>query len=184
MYRRMILKDLKRKKTMNIILLLFVVLSAMFTASGVNNIMVVEKGLDHYFEAAGMADYYILSHKNNDNDSVEELLKNSENTKSYRKDDVIFTSEDNFKRSGKKLMEYSSVSMVQSLSSSDFNFFDSDNKIVKEVERGKMYIAGATAGKSDLQVGDKFILNIGEIAVFLHTVQRGIVHRECCRPIA
>ena len=26
-----------------------------------------------------------------------------------------------------------------------------------------MYIAGATAGKSDLQVGDKFILNIGEI---------------------
>ena len=186
MYRRMILKDLKRKKTMNIILLLFVMLSAMFTASGVNNIMALEEGLDYYFEKAGMADYYILSHKNNDNDSVEELLKNSENTKSYRKDDVIFTSEDNFKRSGKKLMEYSSVSMVQSLSSSDFNFFDSDsdNKIVKEVESGKMYIAGATAGKSDLQVGDKFILNIGEIAVFLHTVQRGIVHRECCRPIA
>lgn len=163
MYRRMILKDLKRKKTMNIILLLFVMLSAMFTASGVNNIMALEEGLDYYFEKAGMADYYILSHKNNDNDSVEELLKNSENTKSYRKDDVIFTSEDNFKRSGKKLMEYSSVSMVQSLSSSDFNFFDSDNKIVKEVESGKMYIAGATAGKSDLQVGDKFILNIGEI---------------------
>ena len=163
MYRRMILKDLKRKKTMNIILLLFVMLSAMFTASGVNNIMALEEGLDYYFEKAGMADYYILSHKSNGRDPVEELLKNSENTKSYRKDDVIFTSEDNFKRSGKKLMEYSSVSMVQSLSSSDFNFFDSDNKIVKEVESGKMYIAGATAGKSDLQVGDKFILNIGEI---------------------
>ncbi len=163
MYLRIIGKDLKRKKTMNIILLLFVILSAMFTASGVNNIMVVEKGLDHYFEKAGMADYYILSHKSNGVDTVEELLQNSENAKAYRKDDVIYTSEDNFKRNGKKLIEYSSVSMVQSLSNSDFNFFDSENKIVKEVESGKMYIAGAIAEKSDLQIGDKFTLKIGEI---------------------
>ena len=163
MYGRMILRDLKRKKTMNIILLLFVVLSAMFTASGVNNIMAVERGLDHYFEEAGMADYYILSHKNGGRDSVEELLKNSENAKSYRRDEVIYTSEDNFRRNGKKLMEYSGVSMIQALSSSDFNFFDSDNKIVKEVESGKMYIAGVIAEKSDLQVGDKFTLSIGEI---------------------
>ncbi len=163
MYRRIILKDLKRKKTMNIILLLFVVLSAMFTASSVNNIVAVEGGLDHYFEKAGMADYYILSHKNNGKDTVEELLKNSENAKSYRKDDVIFTSEDNFKRSGKKLMEYYAVSMVQSLSNSNFNFFDENNKVVKNVESGKMYIAGAIAKKSDLQVGDKFKLKIGEI---------------------
>ncbi len=163
MYRRMILKDLKRKKTLNIILLLFVVLSAMFTASGVNNIMTVEKGLDHYFEEAGMADYYILSHKSNGKDSVQELLQNSENAKSYRKDEVIYTSEDNFKQNGKKLMEYYNVSMVQSLSNSDFHFFDSENKIVKEVDSGKMYIAGAIAGKSDLQIGDKFTLKIGEI---------------------
>ena len=60
MYRRMILKDLKRKKTMNIILLLFVVLSAMFTASGVNNIMAVERGLDHYFEDLNLESGYIV----------------------------------------------------------------------------------------------------------------------------
>ena len=100
MYKRMILRDLKRKKTMNIILLLFVVLSAMFTASSVNNIVAVEGGLDHYFEKAGMADYYILSHKSNGNDSVEELLKKSKNAKLYRKDDVVYTLEDKFKRSG------------------------------------------------------------------------------------
>ena len=87
---------------MNIILLIFVVLSAMFAASSVNNIMAVEGGLDHYFEEAGMADYYILSHKSNGKDSVEELLKNSENAKSYRKDDIIFTSKDNFKHDDKK----------------------------------------------------------------------------------
>ena len=61
MYLRIIAKDLKRKKTMNIILLLFVILSAMFTASSVNNIVAIEGGLDRYFEEAGMADYYILA---------------------------------------------------------------------------------------------------------------------------
>ena len=163
MYKRMILRDLKRKKSMNIILLIFVVLSAMFAASSVNNIVAIEGGLDHYFEEAGMADYYILSHKSNGKDSVEELLKNSENAKSYRKDDIILTSKDNFKHNDKKIMEYSNISMVQSLSGSDFNFFDSDNKIVKEVGSGKMYITGAIVGKSDLQVGDKLTLSIGEI---------------------
>ena len=84
MYLRIILKDLKRKKAMNIILLLFVVLSAMFTASSVNNIVAVEGGLDHYFEEAGMMDYYIISHNSNGRGSVEELIENSKSVKSYR----------------------------------------------------------------------------------------------------
>lgn len=162
MYLRIIAKDLKRKKTMNIILLLFVILSAMFTASSVNNIVAIEGGLDCFFEEAGMADYYILANSGG-GDSVEELLKNSGCANSYRKDDVIFTSEENFTRGGKKLMEYSNVSMVQSLSAAEFNFFDENNKVVKNVESGKMYIAGAIANKSDLQVGDKLTLSIGEI---------------------
>lgn len=163
MYMRIIRKDLKRKKTMNIILLMFVILSAMFVSSSVNNIAAVSGGLDHYFEKAGMADYYILSHNVDGKNSVEELLENSENAKSYRRDDVIYTTEDNFKRNGKKLMEYSNISIVQSLSDSKFTFFDEKNNVVKNVEPGKMYIAGAIAGKSDLQVGDKFTLDIGEI---------------------
>ena len=161
MYLRIIAKDLKRKKTMNIILLLFVILSAMFTASSVNNIVAIEGGLDRFFEEAGMADYYILA--NSGGDSVEELLKNSGCASSYRKDDVVFTSSENFTRGGKKLMEYSNVSMVQSLSAAEFNFFDENNKVVKNVESGKMYIAGAIANKSDLQVGDKLTFSIGEI---------------------
>lgn len=161
MYLRIIGKDLKRKKTMNIILLLFVILSAMFTASSVNNIVAIEGGLDRFFEEAGMADYYILANSGG-GDSVEELLKNSGCANSYRKDDVIFTSEENFTRGGKMLMKYSDVSMVQSLSAADFNFFDENNKVVKNAELGKMYIAGIVKG-ADLQVGDKLTLSIGEI---------------------
>ena len=161
MYLRIIAKDLKRKKTINIIQLLFVILSAMFTASSVNNIVAIEGGLDCFFEEAGMADYYILANNSGGN-SVEELLQNSCCANSYRKDDVVFTSSENFSRRDKKLMEYSDISMVQSLSAADFNFFDENNKVVKNVESGKMYIAGIVKN-ADLQVGDKLTLSIGEI---------------------
>ena len=54
MFFRILKKDLKRKKTMNVILLLFVVLAAMFVASSVNNIITVTNGLDYYFISEAM----------------------------------------------------------------------------------------------------------------------------------
>ena len=56
MYLSILKKDLKRKKTMNCILLLFIILSAMFAASSVNNIMAVLTGRDSYFDKAGVKD--------------------------------------------------------------------------------------------------------------------------------
>ena len=60
MYLRILKKDLKRKKTMNVILLLFVILATMFAASSVNNIMSVINGLDNYFEKANLSDHFII----------------------------------------------------------------------------------------------------------------------------
>ncbi len=57
MYLKILKKDLKRKKTMNCILLLFVILSAMFSASSVNNILTVVGGVDYCLEKAGRAGY-------------------------------------------------------------------------------------------------------------------------------
>ena len=64
MYSNILKKDLKRKKTMNVILLIFVMLSAMFMASSVNNIIAVTNGLDFFFEKADMADYFVICHGN------------------------------------------------------------------------------------------------------------------------
>ena len=60
MFFHILKKDLKRKKTMNIIVVLFVVLSAMFASSSVNNIVTVMGGIDNFMEKAGIADvnYY------------------------------------------------------------------------------------------------------------------------------
>lgn len=47
-------KDLKRKKTINIVILLFIILAAMFVASGLNNVLTVVNGTDYYLNQADM----------------------------------------------------------------------------------------------------------------------------------
>ena len=58
MYLRILKKDIKRKKTMNIILLIFIILATTFIASGANNVVSVMTALDNYFEKAEVPDYY------------------------------------------------------------------------------------------------------------------------------
>lgn len=66
MFLRILKKDLKRKKTMNIILLMFVILCSMFAAAAVNNIIAVTGGIEHYFNAADVPDVTVLTIGEND----------------------------------------------------------------------------------------------------------------------
>lgn len=61
MYLRILKKDLKRKKTMNLILLVFITLAAMFIASSTNNMITVSTALDTYFEKADVPDYWFAT---------------------------------------------------------------------------------------------------------------------------
>ena len=61
MYLSILKKDLKRKKTMNVILLIFVILAATFIASSANNLITVNGALDNFFEKAGTPDYWFAT---------------------------------------------------------------------------------------------------------------------------
>ena len=56
MFFRILKKDLKRKKTMNIILLLFVIMCSMFASASVSNIAAVTGGVDNYFKMSDVPD--------------------------------------------------------------------------------------------------------------------------------
>ena len=59
MFWRILKKDLKRKKTMNIILLLFVILCSMLAAASLNNIIAVTGGIEHFIEISDAPDVMI-----------------------------------------------------------------------------------------------------------------------------
>ena len=61
MYLRILKKDLKRKKTMNIILLMFIILASTFMAVSANNILTVISGTDYYLDKAGIGDYIAVT---------------------------------------------------------------------------------------------------------------------------
>lgn len=54
-------KDLKRKRTMNAILFLFIILASTFLAASVNNMVTIAGALDHYMNAAKVPDYIMLA---------------------------------------------------------------------------------------------------------------------------
>ena len=104
MYFRILKKDLKRKKTMNIILLLFVILATMFAASSVNNITTVLNGLDYYFEKADLSDHFIITLADN-GDEIEDFLSGVQNVKNFRREDQLFFNDTALTKNGKKLAD-------------------------------------------------------------------------------
>ena len=57
MFFRILKLDLKKKKVMNVLILIFITLTTIFFASGLNNIVTVLNGTDYYFDKAGVGDY-------------------------------------------------------------------------------------------------------------------------------
>ena len=91
MYLNILKRDLKRKKTMNIIVLLFVVLATMFVASSVNNIVNVTTALDDYFEMAKMPDYFLTAMNKNHAVDIDETLSSASAVESYQVEEALDT---------------------------------------------------------------------------------------------
>ncbi len=161
MYLNILKKDLKRKKTMNVILMIFVVLSAMFMASSVNNIIAVTSGLDTFFEEAGMADHYVLA-LDSENNNLDKALEELDSTTEYKREEIFYSLGSNVEVNGKAMKDLDKTALVMSVDNRKLTYFSPDNKEITEVEKGKAYISGPFASEAKLEVGEKFTLVIGE----------------------
>lgn len=162
MFFRILKKDLKRKKTMNIILLLFVVLCSMFAAASVNNIVAVVGGLDYYFEKAGIGDYHIIERSTGGEDTISEILEHSENVSGYKTYNVVNASCDDLKTDSGKLMEFSNIALICDINNTKQNFFGMDNEVITDVEKGKVYITGSVPKREGVKIGERFYVELGD----------------------
>ena len=162
MYLNILKKDLKRKKTMNVIVLLFVILSAMFAASSVNNIIAVSTGIDYFYDKAGMSDYFIIT-LDSSNKGMEELLNSVPSVTGFRRERSIFADRTNFTRNGELLADYNRAMFLMPVENAKLDYFDKNNDIIKEVEPGKAYISGKVPAVSGIAEGDRFTVKVGGI---------------------
>ena len=140
---RILKNDLKRKKAMNIILFLFIVLATMFVASGINNVITVMNGTDYYLDKAGVGDYVIITMGEGAVGALDEMLMTQEAIEDYRLETVVFGSQNDITTRDGEETESKNTTIYQSLEDSAITFFNTDNEPITDIAPGHIYVAGS-----------------------------------------
>lgn len=156
MYLNILKKDLKRKRAMNIILLLFMILATMFVSSSVNNIINVTTALDSYLEMANAPDYFAATANKNLAVDIAETIGAASAVDSYATENVLFLAPDNFIYEDGDIVIEGGTNLVHS--DICMNYFLSDGSILKTVEPGEFYMTEGRADALGVAVGDKLII--------------------------
>lgn len=166
MYLNILKRDLKRKKTMNVILLIFVMLSAMFMASSVNNIIAVTTGLDTFFEKASMADFFVIEMAAEDT-GLQKAVEELDSVSGCRKEPLIVGSRSDIKFDSANESTSGNSPLYMSIDHAQLNYFNQKNEVIKEVEKGTVYVTSSFASSNNIEIGDKLTITVGENKVEL-----------------
>lgn len=167
MYLNILKKDLKRKKAMNIILLLFIILATMFVASGLNNVFTVINGTDYYLDKAEIGDFVVITMGDDSRGHADDILEKADCVKSHKIETCIFGSQDSVSRVDGSAVETKNTALFQSISDAKLKFFDTANETVTEVKPGEVKIAGGFIKNNNLKNGDYIRIKLGDVEMEL-----------------
>lgn len=162
MYLSILKKDLKRKKAMNMILLLFIILATMFVSSSVNNIINVTTALDNYFEMANAPDYFVATMNKNLSVDIDETVGSASAVDRYAMENILFLSSDNFIFEDEDIVINGGTNLVQS--DIWMNYFLSDGSILETVKPGEFYMTDGKADALGVDVGDKLTIELNGVS--------------------
>lgn len=164
MFFRILKKDLMRKKGINIILFVFMLLSTVFVASSVNNILVVSNATNYCMTMGNVADEFIAAYEPGSG-KINQWLK-QEGVKycdSYSVNPGIFISKSNITefdgKAGDKYTIDNSIMLIKQWKD-NLKVFDS-NKEEFELGAGEIAMQQNELDNNNLDVGDKITLAFG-----------------------
>lgn len=163
MYSNILKRDLKRKKTMNIILLLFTILASMFVSSGINNVVTVMNGTEYYLDKAGIGDYMLITQ--NGDGGVTKILESSKNVESYLVDSCMWTSKENYFLGDKReeIRLTNNTVVLQGFDQKGITYFTKDNEPLEGVKKGEIYVTAGFLKSNEAKVGDTLIVEFGDV---------------------
>lgn len=168
MYFKMLKKDIRRKKSMNIILLIFIFLATMFISGSLSNLVVISSGTENFFDKAGIKDFSILTMDNagqgeaqteDEKDLVDEFLKANEHIEEYHADDMVYFSKTNIElEDSKEEYKLTATGMITGYDIYQQKFFDEENREITEMEDGTIYVNYKSLKDNDLKTGDRLTI--------------------------
>lgn len=162
MYLNILKKDLKRRKTMNIILLIFIVLAVVFIASSVRNLATVMTAMDDYIEKSGIPDYDAMLMS--DAEKMEQFANECEFVKSYKSSKYPMLSRETIKLNGQNI-DYSNTIIVSGIENATINYFDKNNKQMTNVKNGEIYLTPIGMKEFDAEIGDTITIFNGDFSM-------------------
>lgn len=160
MFWHILARDLKRKKTMNVILLLFIILASIFMSSSLNNIVSVVNGIDYYMEQAGVGDYIIITMGSDIVGTLDDVV-DKDYIDSYSREEAIMTSQNAFELNGGELTT-NSTNLIEAVPDG-FNYFDADNNVITQVNPGEIMVCSRCAADNNLKIGDIIRITIDSV---------------------
>ena len=135
MFWRILKKDLKRKKTMNMILLLFVILCSMLAAASVNNIIAVTGGIEHFMEISDAPDVKIIMPFGQE---LDKKLSALPGVNAVRVEEMFYLTPEHFRLNGEKHKEL--INGTGFISDKEFGckYFDDDDREIGSVPVGSV----------------------------------------------
>lgn len=168
MFFRILKKDLKRKKTMNVILLLFIILAAMFLSSSVDNLIAVNGAIDHFLEISKTPDFFTIALTEGKTDEIAEFLEDNENVSEYEIISTFNLINENVtitkcqEEPERTRYERTNTLCLEAVPENFMKVFQMDGSALS-LKSGEIAFTKLEAEQNHLQVGDKVSIKIGEL---------------------
>ena len=156
---RILKKDLKRKKSINIILLIFIALATTFIVSSINNMTIILNATDDFLELAGVSDHLLITtsgtrEENEHDKKIREFLENQKNVESFYVDDIMWLGDANIKWEGRDDIPISTGCIISKFNVKQQKFFDKDNNEITNIEDGTIYISRNVMESQNIKIND------------------------------
>lgn len=166
MIQRILVKDMKRRKSVNLILFLFITMATIFLASSVNNILVVMSSVDYYMDYAKVPDISFFTAGDTEQEQIINWLEGRTEINDFDYN-FLFSLE---QRDVTILKENQEVSFITdgisiylgTIQVEYCKVFDSDGNEVT-LEDNEVALSQYMLDKNHLQVGDTLIIQVGDI---------------------
>ena len=162
---KQIFRDLSRNKVINLIVLLIITIAGLLLATSVNLLLVSSGGGEKLTETGKIGDamIYISSSEKKDFE-INRYFDNSNKISSFETTQTIVVEKNNleFSANGKSFQSLSpSVTYMFSTLPKNLNVvIDKDNKQIKKISEGSIYIPYYFQKLYDIKQGDKLIINL------------------------
>lgn len=164
MFFHILKKDLKRGRTMNTIILLFVIISVMFISGSVNSMISVTSSLDNYFENAGIPEVMCATYNRTETQTVEKVLENDmDRISKIEYEPMWYMDHEDITFADGKETEFKATIDVMPISGTKLSYFDENKNKITEVKKGEVLVANKFENQGGIKVGDTLKFKLGKV---------------------